>query len=139
MSPSPALRVCNHPRCPKLVRPGGPGRGRCPEHALAHSRAYTAIRGTAAERGYDSRWSAYSRHLRRTELITCGSRLDNLPPTGDSECLRDGRVTPAELVDHITPVTSPDDPRWFDRAGLQGLCHRCHNRKRQREGQAARG
>jgi 5-methylcytosine-specific restriction protein A len=58
-----------------------------------------------------------------------------LPVTGDSECCRRGWMTKADLVDHIVPVSGPADPRFYDLENLQGLCHPCHNRKRQRESQ----
>lgn len=132
-------RVCSHPGCPVRVSADAKTRGRCPEHARAHERSYQELRGTAAERGYDARWRRYSLHLRRTELILCGDRLDGLPPTGDSLCRAAQRVQPAELVDHIVPVTGPNDPRWYERANLQGACWRCHQVKRQREQQAGRG
>jgi 5-methylcytosine-specific restriction endonuclease McrA len=41
------------------------------------------------------------------------------------------------MIDHIVPVTGPDDPRFWDMSNHQALCsraHGCHDRKRQREG-----
>lgn len=45
-------------------------------------------------------------------------------------CEEAGRVTPATVADHITPL-DPLDPYagdWSMENG-QGLCHACHNRK----------
>lgn len=47
-------------------------------------------RGSAADRGYDSRWSKAAKgHRRRSPLCRY--------------CELEGRVTPAELVDHLYP------------------------------------
>jgi 5-methylcytosine-specific restriction endonuclease McrA len=35
------------------------------------------------------------------------------------------------------PVSGPDDPRFYELANMQGLCHTCHNAKRQRESRGA--
>ncbi len=43
------------------------------------------------------------------------------------ECLRQGRVTPAELVDHIVPIE--EGGAVFELDNLQSLCKACHNRK----------
>ena len=43
------------------------------------------------------------------------------------ECLRQGIMTPAELVDHIIPIE--DGGAIFDLENLQSLCRACHNRK----------
>ncbi len=43
------------------------------------------------------------------------------------ECLRHGRHTPAQMVDHITPINKGGAP--FDLDNLQSLCNMCHCRK----------
>ena len=53
------------------------------------------------------------------------------------ECLKNGRTTPVALVDHIKPIEEGGDPLSWD--NLQGLCHRCHNRKSGRERHHKRG
>lgn len=47
------------------------------------------------------------------------------------ECERQGRVTPATVVDHIKPIN--EGGARFDFENMQGLCARCHNRKSGRE------
>jgi 5-methylcytosine-specific restriction protein A len=32
-------------------------------------------------------------------------------------------------VDHVVPVSGPDDPRFLDFGQVQSLCHPCHSRK----------
>ncbi|MBO5821073.1 MAG: HNH endonuclease [Alistipes sp.] len=42
-----------------------------------------------------------------------------------------GKITPATIVDHITPINSGG--ARFDFTNLQGLCDTCHNKKSGRE------
>lgn len=35
----------------------------------------------------------------------------------------------AELVDHVVPVQSADDPLFFDVGNWQSLCRACHDEK----------
>jgi 5-methylcytosine-specific restriction protein A len=44
-------------------------------------------------------------------------------------CAKDGKITPATLVDHIKPVGSPDDDWFYDEDNLQPLCYQCHQVK----------
>lgn len=48
-----------------------------------------------------------------------------------AECNRQGRITPARVVDHITPINEGGER--YDFSNLQGLCDKCHNRKSGRE------
>lgn len=43
------------------------------------------------------------------------------------ECLKSGRPTPAQMVDHIRPINKGGAS--LDLANLQSLCNSCHNRK----------
>lgn len=43
------------------------------------------------------------------------------------ECERNGRITPAYLVDHIVPIE--DGGSMWEWDNLQSLCIVCHNRK----------
>lgn len=45
-----------------------------------------------------------------------------------AECQRQGRVTPANTVDHIIPHRG-DPERFWDQDGWQPLCAPCHSRK----------
>lgn len=49
------------------------------------------------------------------------------------ECKRNGRLTPATVVDHVEPHQG-DKHRFWDKANWQALCKRCHDRKTAREG-----
>lgn len=43
------------------------------------------------------------------------------------QCRREGRITPAKVVDHIIPIVKGGAP--LDESNLQPLCHKCHNKK----------
>ena len=43
------------------------------------------------------------------------------------ECSRLGRLTPAQMVDHIVPINKGGG--GLDKSNLQSLCNACHARK----------
>jgi 5-methylcytosine-specific restriction protein A len=49
------------------------------------------------------------------------------------ECERQGRITPATVVDHIIPHKGNLELFW-DEDNLQALCKPCHDRKTAKEG-----
>ena len=110
-------KPCAKPGCPELIEPG---QTYCIKHRRQEYKRYDEQRGTAAQRGYGSRWARYARLFKRANPL-CRA------------CLLRGRVTPVEVVDHIAPVTGPDDPRFWDPENHQPLCERCHNIKRATE------
>jgi len=65
--------------------------------------------------GYSYRWSKYSKQYRRE----------------NPECVRCGE--PADCVDHITPITGDEDPKFWDASNHQSLCTSCHSKKTARE------
>jgi len=67
------------------------------------------LRGTKQERGYGGPWEALSK-MRRAEHPVC------------EVCHNE----PAVAVDHIVPITGPDDPGRLDWLNLQSICQRCH-------------
>ena len=73
------------------------------------------MRGGADARGYDARWRrARKAFLQRHPLC--------------AECMKEGKLTPATVVDHIVPHRG--DPRLFwDEKNWQPLCKDCHDRK----------
>ena len=110
MSPRRPLRPCAHPRCPELVESGC-----CPPHQVKRqelARAVDRRRGSAASRGYGARWRRYREwFLERHPVCACGCEK------------------PATDVDHIVPVSGPDDPRFWDPTNHQALTHECHSAK----------
>lgn len=76
-------------------------------------------RGTAAERGYGSKWrSARAKFLGEHPLCV--------------RCLAAKRTTAATVVDHITPHRGDLDLFW-DRKNWQPLCKPCHDGGKQAE------
>lgn len=106
------MRVCSYPGCPAVTTEGV-----CPQHR----RAVPDHRESAARRGYGSRWTEYSRQFRRDHPL-CAT------------CLTMQRRSPSTLVDHVIPVTGPDDPLFWDERNHQALCRACHAAKTAREG-----
>jgi 5-methylcytosine-specific restriction protein A len=113
---------CNHPGCGVLLERG---QTRC----LQHQRAYDAQRPTSLERGYTYRWSALSKRFREHWPL-CGMLADGTLDTVNSWCAKDGRVTPAQCVQHRVPHKGEHDPLMFDESNLMSSCNRCNNRRR---------
>lgn len=110
MSPLAAPRPCTYPGCGALT-----ATGRCPRHQGAERREADRRRGSAAERGYDGRWSkARAAYLRAHPLCV--------------RCEAKGLVVAASVVDHIVPHRG--DPKLFwDSGNWQPLCKVCHDHK----------
>ncbi len=124
--PSRPGRPCATPGCSAIVRGGHCSKHR-PRIVAAQAEAKREIdarRGTAAARGYGSRWQkARVGYLRKHPLCT--------------ECDRLGYTTPATEVDHEPPHRG-DMAMFWDSATWQGLCKACHSRKTMREVNARR-
>ena len=135
--PSRPSRVCRKAGCNALTKDQS---GFCEQHKIqAQTKAkqrekavrdeYDKRRGTAAQRGYDSRWQKASKlFLSRPENALC------------ADCLKQGITKPSQVVDHIKPHRGDYDLFW-DESNWQGLCKRCHDRKtaRERSGQPSKG
>lgn len=72
-------------------------------------------RGSAASRGYDSRWRRYRLAFLASNPLCVHCRVS-------------GRVEPGVHVDHKIPSV-PGEPGWWDPENHQALCHACHARK----------
>jgi 5-methylcytosine-specific restriction protein A len=103
-----ARKPCSVPGCPEIIEPG---RSRCP----AHDRQADRDRGTAAERGYNSRG-----HQRFRQAVLAA----------DPVCV-ECRQRWSTVADHwprsrrelIDAGLDPNDPRYG-----RGLCKPCHDR-----------
>jgi 5-methylcytosine-specific restriction enzyme A len=113
---------CAEPRCPNLVERGT---SRCPDHA----RAYDLQRGSAKDRGYDSRWNRASRRFRHRWPL-CGMKADGTLDTENSWCAAEGRTTLAQCVQHIQPHQGPDDPLFMRESNWLSSCFKCNNKRR---------
>lgn len=107
--PNRALRPCAHIGCKALVRSGY-----CDKHKK-DTRTYDNNRESAAQRGYDSDWRRYRiSYLKAHPLCV--------------ECLKEGTVTLAKIVDHIVPHKG-DYKLFWDPKNHQPLCKKHHDRK----------
>ena len=114
--PSAPPHPCSYPGCPALVK----GQARCEKHTRQERREIDERRGTAASRGYGSRWNdARASYLARHPLCV--------------KCRLQGRVVEATVVDHIKPHRG-DNKLFWDERNWQALCKTCHDRKTVSEG-----
>src|SRR5689334_15702372 len=91
-----------------------------PEFSRARQREHDARRGSARERGYNTRWEkARKTYLMRNPLCVM--------------CQKEGRVTPATVVDHIVPHKGDTALFWDTENNWQPLCKPHHDRDKQRE------
>lgn len=112
--PARPKRPCNHPGCRRLTTERF-----CEEHMREYRQRQDRERGTAHERGYDAKWRrARAAFLREHPLCR--------------ECEREGRITPATVVDHIRPHRGDQELFW-SADNWQALCKPCHDRKTARE------
>lgn len=99
-------RRCNKPGCLTLVR-----HGYCPTHQKVKHKQDRRARGSAAERGYDSRW----RKVRAIKMATT--------PLCE-RCEKQGRTRAGDMVHHIQPLN--EGGARLDMDNLQTLCNPCH-------------
>jgi 5-methylcytosine-specific restriction protein A len=98
-------------RCPTLTT-----EGLCSPCRKKAQQLDRQTRGSAHARGYTAAWQAYSRRY-RYEHPWCVL------------CLKDGKQRITQQVDHISPVSGPQDPSFWDPMNHQALCTPCHSRK----------
>ena len=105
-------RPCRYQGCPNLT---DHPRGYCSLHLSGKYREEDSKRPPSHERGYDRHWRK-ERWAYLTENPLC------------VECLKEERVTPATIVDHIIPPKGNQELFW-DRSNWQSLCKPHHDRK----------
>lgn len=111
--PRKPSRPCRYPGCPNFCESGAVY---CPEHMKDNSvNLREKWRGSAASRGYDSRWRRARRAFLQAHPLC-------------AECLRNGRYTAATVVDHIIPHRGDMNLFWDER-NWQSLCRDCHDEK----------
>jgi len=107
-------RPCSHPDCPKLTD------GRfCEEHAKQEAQRYERYdRDPTVRKRYNRTWRRiHDRYITAHPLC--------------ERCKMDDRITPAEEVHHIKPLSrgGTNDP-----SNLMALCTSCHSQITAREG-----
>lgn len=88
--------------------------GKCAACSKAKWQQQDERRGTPAERGYDAAWRRLRQYVLSTEPL-CRA------------CDKQGRLTAAREVDHITRIS--DGGGRLDIDNLQPLCKPCHSAK----------
>ena len=107
--PHSPKRPCRYPGCPNVCDSGV----YCEEHRKEWG--HDALRGGAAFRGYGRKWkAARDDFLKRHPLC--------------AKCYQEGKLTPATVVDHITPHRG-DAALFWDESNWQPLCKACHDKK----------
>ena len=115
--PSRSFKICKERECKELTRDAS---GYCPAHIHLEEelkkqrcRKYDAVRGSANERGYDSRWVKIRKmFLMRNPLC--------------SDCLKGTRLTPANEVHHVKALKKGGT---HDSNNLMSLCKSCHSKR----------
>lgn len=110
------MPVCSQPGCPNIVK-----RGRCDACEKQSNTQDRQRRGSARERGYTPTWDKYSLWFIRQIDCDCGRNHALC-----ERCQAVGKIEASEMTDHIIPVTSADDPRFWDHSNHQGLSRNCH-------------
>ena len=102
-------RPCSYPGCSQLV-----ATGYCDKHKQQSSEHR---RGSAAQRGYTSKWAKYSKwFLKQPGNHICKLRLP-------------GCDYVARCVDHIQPPKDKDDPLFWLKSNHQSSCIHCNSVK----------
>ena len=106
--PRTPKRPCRYPGCPNLCEKGV----YCLQHMEFSS---DRMRGGADARGYNAEWRrARKAFLQKHPLC--------------AECGKEGKLTPATVVDHIIPHRG-DKRLFWDEHNWQPLCKSCHDQK----------
>ena len=110
------LKPCRHPGCPELTEDRF-----CPKHMKEYNRRYDREQRPGYSKLYKTaRWQRLRKRVLSAQPLCV-------------ECGRYGILTPATVVDHITPHKGNQRLFW-DEDNLQALCKSCHDRKTAREG-----
>lgn len=117
-------RLCCEWRCPEEAVNGS----RCERHRRQLEAKDRVRRGTAAQRGYDSRWRAYREWFIRQVNCECGRNHAFC----EGVCRTKGLAVRAFAVDHIIPHRGNQDLFW-NHGNHQSLCEREHNAKARSE------
>lgn len=102
-------KPCRKPGCNELTRSGF-----CHKHSSVE-RKYDTERKSSSQRGYNRKW-------REARLVFLSKNPICV------ECLKQTRLTPATVVDHIVPHKG-DPVLFWDVNNWQALCQKCHGIK----------
>ena len=106
--PRRPAQPCKFPNCPLLVPYGS-------KYCKEHESVLSLEVNSTNDKGYDSRWNkARVRFLKTHPLCV--------------RCRAKGMITPATVVDHVTPHRGNQKLFWNE-GNWQPLCKSCHDRK----------
>ena len=107
-------KPCAYPGCKNLVKPT---QRYCELHLKQINRDYNERRrDMQVQEIYNSaRWKKVRGLVMRRDGGLC------------QQCKREGRITPADVVDHIVEIK--DGGCVYCEDNLEALCHNCHNKK----------
>ncbi len=110
--PTKPRQPCRYTQCSNFAV----YRGYCDTHKNSVNGSQ---RQSASQRGYNYKWQrARAAYLKRNPLCVY--------------CSKNGRVTAATVVDHVTPHRG-DMILFWQRSNWQALCKECHDRKTAQE------
>ena len=112
--PKKPKKPCNHPGCPELTE------GRyCEKHQKEIDKEYNKSNRPYKKLYNSNHWQRLRKHVLAKQPLCV-------------ICLKEKRITPATVVDHIKPHKG-DEKLFFDINNLQPLCKSCHDRKTAKE------
>lgn len=110
-------RPCTNPRCRAYAVKGG----KCETHQKI---PWDHGNKSRHERGYDYKWVVLRKRILKRDGHLC------------QDCKRNGRISLAQMVDHIINKASGGTD---DDDNLEAICRRCHSEKTQLEAARGRG
>lgn len=108
---------CRHIGCGKLVEYG---KAYCPEHQAAADERKRDTTRIYDDKRPEAKFYKGTRWQKLRRMFLAKHPLCEV-------CLREGRIEPAKIVDHIKEIT--DGGARYDEDNLQALCLSCHNTK----------
>lgn len=106
--PRKPLHPCSCPGCPNLT-----DKQFCPEHARSQQHLYNKyLRDPETAKRYGRAWRRI-----RARFITAHPLCE--------QCLKEGRLTPAQEIHHVLPLS---EGGTHDEANLMALCSSCHSK-----------
>jgi len=112
MCPHKPLIPCKKQGCPNLTNHP---RGYCPQHIALKYKEEDKNRLSSTKRGYDNRWRKARLGFLRAHPLC-------------EECLKEGIIVEATVVDHIIPHEGVPSLFW-DESNWQSLCKMHHDIK----------
>lgn len=125
MPTNPFTYSCAVPGC---AHPVSPGHRTCAQHTTTNRQHHDAAHYDDPHRRQlrTSRWTRYSLAWLRQHPL-CGETADGTLDPTLSACAAAGQTRPAEVVDHVYPV-SQGGSMW-DPANHMSLCRKCNSAK----------